>query len=228
MRQSLIYLLFIFATGLPAKAQTTRFFEFTTTCGHGNWQDSSFIAATSDQVVIDSVLANLSRPLMQRNFISGQIDYGNGGHNHNSSHWFLWHFIPNQWNLVELAMEICDGCPYSDVDADTAYWVGTIGQFCPWSGRSVREVADPLSVQDDFFDMDIRIYPNPAKDEINISRSVNSPISVSIINCLGQELNVLDVNQQTLTIRLAEFSPGLYFLRIPNGKQSVIKRLIIE
>ena len=126
------------------KAQTTRYFEFSTTCGHGNWQDTTFIASTSNQIIIDSVLANLARPLNQRNFINGPIDYGNGGHNHNANHWFLWHFIPNQWNLAEVAIELCDGCPYTDVDADTAYWVGTVGQFCPWSGRPVREVADPI------------------------------------------------------------------------------------
>ena len=29
-------------------SQITRYFEFTTNCGYGNWQDTSFIAATSD------------------------------------------------------------------------------------------------------------------------------------------------------------------------------------
>jgi len=88
-----------------------------------------------------------------KGFINGPIDYGNGGHNHNASHWFLWHFIPNQWSLVELAIEVCDGCPYTDVDTDTAYWVGNIGQFCPWSGRPVREVSNPLGINDRFLKM---------------------------------------------------------------------------
>lgn len=58
---------------LICKTQTLRYFEFNTNCGHGNWKDTSFIASTSNQVVIDSVLANIARPLNQRNFISGPI-----------------------------------------------------------------------------------------------------------------------------------------------------------
>ncbi len=131
-----------------ANAQTTRYFEFTTECGHGNWQDTSFIASTSDQAVIDSVLANLARPVEERQFINGTIDYGHGGVNHNANNWFLWHFVPNEWNLVDFAIEVCDGCPYSDVDADTAYWVGNIGQFCHWSSKPVREVSLISAIKD--------------------------------------------------------------------------------
>jgi hypothetical protein len=141
MKKTGLTFIMLLTLGFIGKAQT-RFFEFSTStfCGHGNWQDTSFIASTSNQAVIDSVLANLARPLNQRNFINGPIDYGNGGHNHNANHWFLWHFMPSQWSLVELAMEVCDGCPYTDVDADTAYWVGNVGRFCPWSGRPVRDL----------------------------------------------------------------------------------------
>ncbi len=146
MKKTGLIFILVLTISFIGKAQTIRYFEFSTTCGHGNWQDTTFIASTSDQAVIDSVLANIARPLNQRKFINGNIDYGNGGHNHNASHWFLWHFIPNQWSLVEMTIELCDGCPYSDVDADTATWVGTIGLFCPWSGRPVREISNPLGI----------------------------------------------------------------------------------
>jgi hypothetical protein len=80
-------------------------------------------------------------------------------------------------------MEVCDGCPYTDVDADTAYWVGTVGQFCPWSGRPVREVADPiLGINDPIFENEILLYPNPAKDELNLKWNNLINISVTIFN----------------------------------------------
>lgn len=218
----------LFAVGFAGKAQTTRYFEFSTTCGHGNWQDTSFIAAAADQTIIDSVLANLARPLNQRNFINGSIDYGHGGYNHNADHWFLWHFVPDQWTLVELAIELCDGCPYSDVDADTAYWVGTVGHFCPWSGLPVREVSNPLGIHDPVFENDMLLYPNPASDQLNLKWNDSVSISVAICNALGQNIATLNLQKEKNTIDVSGLRDGLYFLIINAGNKTGVKKFIIH
>lgn len=218
----------VLTIGFIGKAQTTRYFEFSTTCGHGNWQDTTFIASTSDQVVIDTVLANIALPLNQRKFIAGNINYGNGGHNHNSSHWFLWHFIPNQWNLVEMAIEVCDGCPYSDVDADTAFWVGNLGQFCPWTGRPVREVSNPLGNNDQIFENEILLYPNPTKDKLNLKWNNSNNISVIIYNSIGQELATIFLSKQNETIDITNLQNGLFFLKIIDGNKIGIKKIIVD
>jgi hypothetical protein len=210
------------------KAQTIRYFEFSATCGHGNWQDTTFIASTSNQVTIDSVLVNLARPFNQRNFINGPIDYGNGGHNHNANHWFLWHFIPNQWSLVEMAIELCDGCPYTDVDADTAYWVGTVGQFCPWSGRPVREVSNPLGTNDPIFENKILLYPNPARYELNLKWNDFNNISVTIFNSVGQISPAFFLSKNKSILDISELPNGLYFIKVDTGNKTGIKNLIIN
>lgn len=129
-------------------AQTYRYYEFKVDeCGHGNWQDTLFIAATSDTVVIDSVEANLAKPYNNRRFISGEIAHGDGGYNKNASHTFLWHFVPDKWQLVVIAIEACDGCPFSDVDADTAYWISTLQLYCPNGSKPVRDVTHLVSVR---------------------------------------------------------------------------------
>lgn len=211
-----------------SKAQTTRYFEFSTTCGHGNWQDTTFIASTSDQEVIDTVLANLARPFNQRKFISGNIDYGNGGFNYNASHRFLWHFIPNQWNLAETAVEVCDGCPYSDVDADTATWVGILGYFCPWSGLPVREVSNPLGINEQAFENEILIYPNPAKDKLNLKWNGLNNMSITIYNSLGQEFSTVFLSKLNGTIDITNLQTGLYFLKIIDVNKIGIKKLIVN
>ncbi len=223
MEKTALSFILIIMISLIGKAQTTRFFEFSTTCGHGNWQDTTFIASTSNQTVIDLVLANLERPLIQRNFINGPIDYGNGGHNHNGNHWFLWHFIPNQWNLVEMAIELCDGCPYSDVDTDPAYWVGTIGQFCPWSGRPIREVPKPLGINEQIFENGILIYPNPAKDKLNLKWNNLNNISVTIYNSIGQVLSNALLSNQNKIMDVSVLENGLYFLKIDNKVFKILK-----
>ena len=228
MKKIKMIFILVLIVSFITKAQTTRYFEFTTTCGHGNWQDTSFIASTSNQVVIDTVLANIARPLNDRKFIAGLIDYGNGGHNHNASHWFLWHFIPNQWNLAEVAIEVCDGCPYTDVDADTSYWVGNILQYCPWSGRPMREVSNPLGINDPIFENEILLYPNPAKDELNLKWNAFNDISVTIFNPIGQELSTFFLSKDKSIIDISELQNGLYFLEINAGNKTEKKKLIID
>ena len=49
-----------------------------------------------------------------------------------------WHADPDTTDFADAAIEICDGCP-ADIEADTAYWLGTVRRFCPW-GASVTHV----------------------------------------------------------------------------------------
>jgi hypothetical protein len=218
----------LLALGFVGKAQTTRYFEFSTVCGNGNWQDTTFIASASNQVLIDTVLANLARPLNQRKFINGPIDYGNGEHNNNANHWFLWHFIPNQWDLVEQAIELCDGCPYTDIDLDTAYWVGIVGQFCPWSSRPVREVSNPLGINEPILENEILLFPNPTKGELNLKWNDMNNISVTIFNSTGQQLSTYFLSNDKSIIDISELQNGLYFLKINNGYKTGIKKLIVN
>ncbi len=135
----IFYIVIIFA--LIATACSTsnneddaRYFEFTY---ESDEIDYSIVAKTSDPDVITNVEAELSKPFDQRSmFINGDIARGKKDYNN-----WSWHFIPNQWNLTELAAEVCDGRP-SYVEEDLDYWVDQVGNFCPWGSRVLREV-DP-------------------------------------------------------------------------------------
>ena len=221
-------LILLFAMAIVADSQTIRFFEFTASCGHGNWQDTSFIASTSDEIVIDTVLSNLTRPISQRKFINGNIDYGNGGFNHNASHWFLWHFIPNQWTLAELAVEVCDGCPYSDVDADTAYWVGNLGRFCPWSGKPVREIPNPEEIRSLSFEDAVLFFPNPASDKLFLKNNFSDNIKIVIYNDLGQEIKTIPFSKQNENIEIDNLRNGIYFLKTIDGCKVDIKKIVVQ
>ena len=107
-----------------------RYFEFATTS-----PSEKSIATTSDSSVISLVEQQLALPQANRNLhIHGRIAQGNGGHNYNWS----WHFVPDQWDLAEISMEVCDGrCSY--VESDLSYWL-SLGLFCPWDSYVVREV----------------------------------------------------------------------------------------
>jgi hypothetical protein len=217
MKSVFILLLLMLVIKLNVFAQSTRYFEFTTSCGHGNWQDTSFIAATNNQSVIDFVMLNLSRPMEERNFINGPIAPGSDGYNHNASHWFKWHFISNQWNLVEFAIEVCDGCPYTDVDADTAYWIRNIGQFCPWSGRPVREVFLTGINSEVINNLGFNVYPNPSSVHINLGKNLPENTEVIIFNLSGVEVLRKQISNNE-PIEIHELKNGIYFVRYWDGK----------
>ena len=97
--------------------------------------EQDFKAVTSDEEVIAMVRDQLLLPENERTlFISGPIDRGNDGHNLD----WNWHFVPDQWTLTELAIELCDGNAVL-VSQDVDYWVDTVGQFCPWGSYAANE-----------------------------------------------------------------------------------------
>lgn len=72
---------------------------------------------------------------------------------------------------------------------------------------------------------EIRLYPNPAKDYLNIETEGQSMSNVEVYNCLGQLLYQSDliVSQPSFLINLHSFNSGLYLLkvRLVNGEQLV-------
>ncbi|WP_148898740.1 hypothetical protein [Fodinibius salinus] len=105
-------------------------FEFQTT------GDEHFFAQTTDQELIKRVRQQLSLPQSERDlFINGTIARGQEANNG-----WSWHFISNEWELTEAAIEVCDGRP-SMVEQNIDYWVDDVGRFCPYSSFVVREVS---------------------------------------------------------------------------------------
>ncbi|WP_131453988.1 BP74-related protein [Neotamlana sedimentorum] len=120
-----------------------RYFRFQSCpeSNHGNWQDTSFVAATSDPKVIQKCLEQLNLPIESRLlFPLGKIESGNQGYNKNGAHLFNWHFIEDSWEMVELGIEIYDGCPYSDVELTN--YVDNLGSYGGWSNRVVEEIEE--------------------------------------------------------------------------------------
>lgn len=106
-----------------------------------NWRDSSFVVATKDPAVLEKIEAQLALPVADRNkIIAGGLAKGHGGYNKNSTHYFSWHLKENDWDLVDLSIEITDGRPHSDVDRNNGYWMNTLKRYTPWGSYIKREI----------------------------------------------------------------------------------------
>jgi hypothetical protein len=95
----------------------------------------TLVAITDKPAIIEKARAELAKsPNQRRLHINGPIARGDGGHN---TGW-RWHFVPNEWDLAEISIEVCDGQP-SYVDQHLDAWLRDVGRYCPWSSRIVRE-----------------------------------------------------------------------------------------
>ena len=201
------------------RGQTLRYFQFHTNCGGGlSWQDTSFIATTADTSIIDSVYVDLAKPESQRRMITGRIDYGDAGYNHNAGHWFLWHYKESQWSLAEISVEVCDGCPYTGVDADTAYWIGQLGIFCPWSSHVMKEITDPAEIRIFRRNSELSIYPNPTNSILYIK---SGEAIMARLSSIDGRLLLQKSNAQILDI--GNFARGIYILSLFDESGILIK-----
>ncbi|GLB54211.1 hypothetical protein NBRC110019_32530 [Neptunitalea chrysea] len=193
---------------------------------------TSFIVATSDSVVIDEVLNDLTLPINNRRFISGGITNGHGGFNYDGTNWHSWHFIPNQWQLTAAAIEFCDGIT-ALIGTHPAIIAGGQLQFCPWSSYPYQEVTAPvLGIESNDYIKDIKIYPNPATSTIFVDwvdLSSDALIKIEIYNPIGQLVLETSLTQNNNQIDISHLSNNVYFMNIiGRGKRLAIEKIIIN
>ena len=82
-----------------------------------------------------------------------------------------------------------------------------------------------LTSKQSFEVLSFKIYPNPAKDFLVVETD-NNLSNIKLIDVMGKIL----LNQsftKTTRIETKSFKDGVYFLKIENGKNVVIKKIII-
>jgi len=212
----LAILAIVVLNSVSVAAQELRYFEFTGifSVPPEDWRDSSFIAATSDPDIIDLVLEELELPLtLRQRHIYGSIASGHGGHNHNADHWFLWHFVPNEWIIQLQSVEVCDGTPYF-VDQDTSFWL-ELGYFCPWGYVPSREVyltkIDDRNILDD-----ILIGPVPFSNKLVVHSEQSNDFRITLFDSMGRKLSSYG-DKSTYHLSLSHLAAGNYWLKVTRG-----------
>ncbi|MBI9066407.1 MAG: T9SS type A sorting domain-containing protein [Salinivirgaceae bacterium] len=77
-----------------------------------------------------------------------------------------------------------------------------------------------------FTENNIRIYPNPANDKIEITGLNNG--TIQIINEQGQIVKTLNTSSTKTTIDLINFSSGIYIIKAKTDKGIATKKFIIQ
>ncbi len=94
----------------------------------------------------------------------------------------------------------------------------------------------PVEAADDKVLSDVKIYPNPVSDQLNISYNVGkeSNVTIKIMDVLGNEIATLLASQrmqpgdQSNSFSIAsKLNSGFYFIRIIVGNETVVKRISV-
>lgn len=113
----------------------------------------------------------------------------------------------------------------NDALADMAYyWVTQTINGCESEALMVMVHLQALSVND--FDLaNLKAYPNPVKDILNIS-SEQEISGIEIFNLLGQRIVDKKINTNTTSIDLSVFPQGNYILKIKSGNNQKILKVV--
>ena len=108
----------------------------------------------------------------------------------------------------------------------------TVENFCGTSviTQEVNVVVTSLSELE--IDLDMRLFPNPAKNEffIEISGSLTQQLDLELYNSLGQIIlmdNFRHAGETLRSYRLDDLATGTYFVRIHNQEGSIYQKLLI-
>ena len=126
-------------------------------------------------------------------------------------------------------------CPLDDSFFMPVNYIGAFGEedvwLQDWSGMAANEFFAFLATdtkEPEFVESQISVYPNPAKSVLTIELE-QSPESFIIHNAAGKIISRQLVNHQSnrMTLNIADYPAGLYWLSLNTGKQIVTKKFVV-
>ena len=72
----------------------------------------------------------------------------------------------------------------------------------------------------------INIYPNPTQDIVTIETESNEQFTTELIDSKGLVLSTTKLGSQSLQINMEEFESGVYYVRLSNENQTIVKKLV--
>lgn len=118
------------------------------------------------------------------------------------------------------------------IDAPGEYYVSAAPDFCPdnvSSSLTLNVIWDPdcnLGVNDPSA-AEVILYPNPAKEVLNINTTTNSFNSYQLTDMMGKAVGSGPISSAQTTIELSNLANGVYILQL-TGEKNVTKRKIVK
>ncbi len=89
-----------------------------------------------------------------------------------------------------------------------------------------------VSVSENTLNHDIKVFPNPTKDnfQIDFGNEINLPTNINLLNLHGQVLSTktVDANKQIVTLPVHNYPNGIYLIRISTSNGIITKKVTIQ
>lgn len=131
----------------------------------------------------------------------------------------------NEYTLTRLNMTMC-------YDIFVRARCGN-GYYSIWTSRQMFQLAVGIDSPDMESDNSVYLYPNPANDEVSIvMNDFVGECEISLIDMTGRTLKVKNnTNTETHTVvnmDISEYVRGTYFVKITNGENTIVRKLVIQ
>jgi hypothetical protein len=137
-------------------------------------------------------------------------------------------YILDTWKFVDLtSLGAVDSLTFSLSSTDNGvYGMNTPGFFC-----IDNLTVNVVSVFEQPQLTDVRVFPNPVKDILNIDLQSfdNEMVSIEIFNFNGQLMNVFSpTNEAFQSVSVRHLTAGNYVLKITSGDKIAVERVIVH
>lgn len=115
---------------------------------------------------------------------------------------------------------------YYLVANDTFLFAGTEG-----NGVYKRSWSEILGESENHLDNDVKLFPNPASDKLNIDFDLNyhGNISVTLLDISGRKLlQTTNIHETRIQLDVKNFRSGVYLVKVQNEYRTEVKKLIIQ
>jgi len=87
-----------------------------------------------------------------------------------------------------------------------------------------------VSTEDEYFDQNLKIYPNPTTNLLNVESKVDKILALQLHDITGKKINVKIDNyqQQGYILDMNQLAVGVYLLEIKTIKGAIWKKIIKE
>ncbi len=105
---------------------------------------------------------------------------------------------------------------------------GTLDRFRVSSTQQDWVLASEAGIEVDYENRIVKVYPNPVLNELIIEiEGNNETVNFDILNAIGQVIFKGNLTNKT-TVQTSNFTPGVYLIKLENGKTVELKKIIKE
>ncbi len=96
------------------------------------------------------------------------------------------------------------------------------------NGYFAKYTQNALFLQENEFNFNLNIYPNPTQNILNITQNSNSKLSIEIMNIEGRLIHSFTSSEKNIQKDVSGFANGMYFINVKSETGNAIYKLVKE